>query len=100
MIRRTRTLTLIAAALLMPLGVMAADAPAPATDAPKATTAKPARKTALGCDETTSSRIRRDKGGKCTPSSAPTRTYTKEDIDTTGQADLSEALKRLDPRFH
>lgn len=99
MTRHSRTLTLIAAALLLPLGAVAADAAAPAADAPKASTAKPVKKTTLECD-TTSSRIRRDKGGKCTPSSAPTRTYTKEDIDSTGQTDLTEALKRLDPRFH
>jgi hypothetical protein len=32
-------------------------------------------------------------------SSQPTRSYSKEELDSTGQFDTGEALRRLDPRF-
>ena len=101
---------ILAAALLLPLGALAADAtpPQPSEAAQetrkdadtRAADAKPRKKAAMACEGATASRIRRNKAGECVHSAQPTRSYSKEDIDTTGQTDMGEALKRLDPRFH
>ncbi len=97
MTRNSRTLTLLAAALLLPLGgALAADTATPAKEAPKV-----AKKQPLDCTEATVSRIRRNlKEGECPKSATPSRTYSKQDLESTGQTDVNEALKRLDPRFH
>ena len=99
MSRTPRTLTMLAAALLASAGALAAETAVVSPDPPKATSTK-ATKTALECEDTTSSRIRRDKAGKCTKSASSARSYSREEIERTGQTDVSEALRRLDPRFH
>jgi hypothetical protein len=97
--RPAHSIAALAALLALPLGtVMAAEAPAaspaPARAAPEARHKEPAP-----CD-VTSTRIRRNRNGDCPASSQPTRSYTKDDLDSTGQTDVGEALRRLDPRFH
>jgi uncharacterized low-complexity protein len=120
-----RTLTALAAAILIPLGALAADPVAPATNAEstqatetpaadskatdsnatesKATDTKAAhskaRKADTKCEQSTSSRIRKNKGD-CGKDSQPTSTYSKEELESTGQTDTGDALRRLDPRVH
>lgn len=96
MSRYPRILTMLAAAFLASAGALAAEPAAVAPDMPKAT----AKKTSPDCEDTTSSRIRRDKAGSCAKSASPTRSYSREDIERTGQMDVGDALRRLDPRFH
>lgn len=48
------------------------------------------------CVVTTGSRIRRDPARACAPGE---HAYTPEDIAATGEMNLSEALRKLDPRF-
>ncbi len=89
----------LAMALVAPLGAVAAET-APAEPAAKeAREAKDARsKKAEPCIDT-SSRIRRQKAGECTPSAAPTRSWSREEIEQTGETDVGQALRKLDPRF-
>jgi hypothetical protein len=50
------------------------------------------------CATTTGSRIRRDPPVDC--DSAPgLRSYTADDINSTGEMDVSDALRKLDPRL-
>lgn len=97
------------AALLSPLGLSAEEA------AKKVAEEKPQKVAQVECAETvTGSRIRaarpakdavkdatkdKDKQAKCMTSSYPMRTWTKEDLEMTGQTDLAEALRQLDPAF-
>ncbi len=46
------------------------------------------------CDMVTGSHLRHE-GGQC--SASPGRTYSEDDIRNTGQTDLGQALKMLDP---
>jgi len=111
---KTPSLILVAA-LLLPLGAFAAEATPPKAEpaaearqdppdakadanASRAARRKAQRQADAACD-TTASRIRRNRAGECVPSSQPTRSYSKDDIDNTGQTDIAEALRRLDPRF-
>ncbi len=87
------------AALLSPLAMSAEEA------GKKAAEEKPQKVEAVDCQTITGSRIKaskpaKDKAGKCAASSSPTRTYTKEDLEMTGQTDLADALRQLDPTFH
>ena len=88
----------LAAALLLPLGAVAAEPAAPADKPVAAQEAKP-KKIDKSCESASASRIRKEKG-ECINSAAPTRSFSKEEIESTGQTDTAEALKRLDPRFH
>lgn len=101
MTRRFNPISILAAALLMPLGALAAETAAPPTDPPakEAPKAHVTKKPVEDCRETAATRIHKNKPGECAKSTQPTRTYTKEDLDSTGQTDTGEALKRLDPRF-
>lgn len=45
-----------------------------------------------------STRARTDKGKRCV--AAFGRVYTREDIDMTGEIDLADALRKLDPSIH
>jgi hypothetical protein len=110
-----RTLTALVAAFLIPLGALAADPVAPATNAQstqatetsaadsKATDSKAthskARKADTKCEQSTSSRIHKNKGD-CDKDSQPTSSYSKEELESTGQTDTGDALRRLDPRVH
>lgn len=71
--------------LLAPASLLAADA-----TKPKATQ----------CEKVTGSIIRPSEKKECkSASSQPMRTYTKEDIDRTGEISVAQALRKLDPRF-
>jgi hypothetical protein len=97
-------LTTCAIALLLPLGALAADPAAPAQSpasaqaAAQAVAAK-ARKDEKPCNAT-ASRIRKSNPKDCGNDAQPTRSYSREEIESTGQTDTAEALRRLDPRFH
>jgi hypothetical protein len=93
--RHSAFLTALAVAALLPLSSIAAE-PAPAA---AAATAK-AKKADKPCEPATASRIRKSKADDCKKDMPPAGTYTKEDLDSTGQTDTGEALRRLDPRFH
>ena len=56
-------------------------------------------RTANDCEATAATRVRGRRGAKCTPAANPTRTYTREELESTGEIDNKEALKRLDPRI-
>lgn len=72
-----------------------ADANAPA-DAKKA---KPAFDN--NCLRYTGTRIQqRDKNGKPVCNPVPGRAYSKQDIDRTGEIDLADALRKLDPSVY
>jgi hypothetical protein len=51
------------------------------------------------CAVTTGSRIRRDPPADCERATPGERSYTAEELATTGEMNLSEALRKLDPRF-
>ena len=73
------------------LALLAACATAPATRAPAAAAAKPP----LGCVGQTATRIPvKDDSTACAGFGS---TYTKQDIDNTGQTSLDRALPMLDP---
>ena len=94
---QSTALAALGATMLLSLGAVAAEAPARADGAIAATSK--ASKTESRCDASATSRIRR-KNDDCARSAAPTRTWTKQDLESTGQMDTGEALRRLDPRFH
>ena len=105
--RHSGMLATFAAALLLPLGAMAAEpAEKPESQSPTETQVqdeqgkKAQKKAEKPCTTSTASRIRRDKADTCGKESQPTRTYSREEIESTGQTDTAEALRRLDPRFH
>jgi hypothetical protein len=98
--------------LLMATGTAMAGEPAapketpaakPATEATAATaTADATAKTPLKkpCDQVSGTRIRPGSDRDCETSFGPNRKFTKEDIERTGQIDLAQALRMLDPIFH
>jgi hypothetical protein len=87
--------TLGVAALLAPATLLAAE---PATDTTAATAKK--SKAYLGCERVTgTSIIPSQKNGCKSSSSLPMRAYTQEEIQRTGETDLNQALRKLDPRF-
>jgi curli biogenesis system outer membrane secretion channel CsgG len=94
--RHTAAIAALALALSLPLGALAADAAASASkvEAPKA---KPVEKL---CDPPTSSRVRKSKTEECPKGAKQMSTYTQEDLQSTGETDTVEALRKLDPRFH
>lgn len=55
------------------------------------------------CDQVTGSRIRSGSragsGTACEPVGHPFRSYSAEELQSTGEMDLSEALRQLDPAF-
>ena len=90
---RSGLITALAAAGLLPLAALAADTPA----APSAPAAK-AKPVEIRC-ESTGSRIRHNKAEDCAKSTQPTTNYYEKDLQSTGQIDLSKALRELDPRI-
>ena len=96
MMRHTAVIAALALSLSLPLGAVAGDAPASANKvaAPKA---KPVEKL---CDPPTSSRVRKSKTEECPKGAKQMSTYTQEDLQSTGETDTVEALRKLDPRFH
>jgi hypothetical protein len=49
----------------------------------------------VACHEYATGSHLMDKGGKC--SSSPVRSYSQEDVQRTGQTDVGDALRMLDP---
>jgi hypothetical protein len=94
----TRPLILAFAAALA-LG----SAAAPADDTPvaqkpaAADAAKPAAKAPVDCPQT-GTRLRH-KAPHCV-SASPLRSYSQQELQMTGETDLGQALKKLDPIFH
>jgi hypothetical protein len=76
----------------------------------KATTATPAAATTTAdakpkslvkqCAAVTGTHIRPRVENECKASNGPQRSYSKDEIERTGQIDMAEALRRLDPSFH
>jgi hypothetical protein len=94
--RRSILLATLTLAGLFPLAAVAEDKPA--APAAAAQTATKAKKVEIVC-ETTSSRIRRTKIEDCGKAAQPTTNYYKHDLERTGQTDMGNTLKELDPRF-
>jgi hypothetical protein len=99
---RTRIITSLAIALLAPAGVIhAGDSPAP--EATPSADAKPEKKEAVKKDEpvcTTApgSRVRAAKPAECRKlAKQPYRSWSKDDLDSTGESNVADALRRLDP---
>lgn len=98
---RSITAAALASALLLPLTLHAGDEtppPAAKTEA-SATSAHKGAKADPRCEPTAQTRIRKNKAQGCIDIQ-PTRSYSREELENTGQTDTAEALKRLDPRFH
>jgi len=94
---RSGIITAFAVALVAPLGaVLAADANAPKGEAKEKVEAK---KEEAKCDTAPGSRIRQ-KAADCKKSAKqPYRSYSKDELDSTGETDINEALRKLDPIF-
>lgn len=105
---KPRNLLVVAAflGLLAPASLLAADAASdPAavsnTAAAPAKVADAHKPKAANCDRVTGSIIRPSAKRECkSASSQPMRTYTQEDIQRTGEMDVANALRKLDPSIH
>ena len=86
-----RSFAVLAAALLLPLGAMAADPPKPSPAA-----AAKAAKDERQCSMPTSPRLQK-KGDECEQAKERTCSHSKEELDSTGQANTADALRRLNP---
>jgi hypothetical protein len=73
-------------------------APALSADETPKSAAKPA-KHAAACPEVSGSRIRPRIENDC-KGAKPFRSYSQEDLQRTGEIDINEALRKLDPIFH
>lgn len=90
------------ASLLVVAGNAAAEEATPAQDAkatqqqqPKKPAAEPAK-----CTHAPGSRIRLSTPEDCAKASrGPFRSYSKEDLDRTGETNMADALRKLDPSF-
>lgn len=88
---RTRTLT----ALALAGGVLTGCASQPSMLA-----ARDRQNTSLEqCEQVTGSRIRAPDRTDCSPVGYPFRKISKDALDATGEIDLVEALRMLDPAF-
>lgn len=98
----TRPLALaVAAALVLAAPAIRADevaaAPQAAATTPAAATKAGAARKQADCPAT-GSRIQR-RGTQCA-ASGTLRSYSRQDLESTGEPDLGAALKKLDPIFH
>lgn len=91
------SLAALAAAFVLPVSAVATEPAAPAAVTSVAVTK--AKKVEKTCEATATSRIRRNTADDCAKQMQPTRTFTQRDLETTGQFDTAEALRRLDPRL-
>jgi hypothetical protein len=123
--RLRNLLVSIAAVLVSPVCLHAADAPAAATEAKPAAEAKsapateakatPTAQTVPGgtvaegtakpakpayCQSSGRIRVRVDSKNGCDSAQKPYRSYSKDQLDTTGKMSIDEALEELDPIFH
>lgn len=78
--------------VMLPLAGCAGMAPARVADAQAGESAEP------DCAYATGSRIRPRQVNRCAPN-RPLRSYSKEELDATGEIDLNNALRELDPAF-
>jgi cbb3-type cytochrome oxidase cytochrome c subunit len=86
---RSLALTFAIAGLLAPVTLLAADQ------------AKPAKpKHPASCENVSGTRILPSPKNACHAAIQPMRTYTKEDLDRTGEFSMAEALRKIDPIFH
>ncbi|MES2885005.1 MAG: hypothetical protein V4709_09390 [Pseudomonadota bacterium] len=78
-----------------------ADAPPPTNSVSEPVSKAAPKKPKARCEAETGSRIAspRSSNGVCDRSPYLTRTYSAEDLKSTGQIDLGAALERLDPGF-
>jgi hypothetical protein len=101
---RSRIIAILAVVLLLPIGLQAADsepaAKPKAEDKPAAeATTEAARKAEPKCEYITGSHIRRSPKVKCEDGSPGLRVFTADDLQSTGETDLHEALRKLDTRM-
>ncbi len=94
----------VAALMLLPMLLQAADAPAAPKAEDRPTTAKPGPdkpgkdKAAVNCEATDGSRIRKSKA-ECAASQDPgKRVISADELNNTGEMNTGDALRKLDPR--
>lgn len=94
MTRHSVSFSALAASLLLPLSAVAADVakPGPAAVAQAA-------KNERQCSMPTSSRLQK-KNDDCAEAKERTRSYSNRELNSTGQANAVEALRRLDPSVY
>jgi hypothetical protein len=76
----------------------AAAKPVATEAAAKEAAAKPAKPKA--CEYISGSRMRPSLADGCRTASGPLRVFTQEDLQRTGEIDMNQALRKLDPIFH
>jgi hypothetical protein len=85
------------------IAVMASLFMAAAIAGPEAKKEEPQKKAApeaAKCTQAPGSHIRLAKPEDCSKAArGPYRSYSKDELDSTGETDLGEALRKLDPRF-
>jgi hypothetical protein len=97
---RSGIIAAFAVALLAPLGaVRAGDTDtAPKAAAKENKENNEAKKEETKCDAAPGSRIKLSKPEECKKlAKQPFRSYSKEELDTTGEMDVGDALRKLDP---
>ena len=98
--RLSGTIAAIASALLLPAALQAADSePAAKPKAEEEGTKAAPRKTEAMCEYVTGSRIRHDPPVSCDSGTLGMRTFTGEDLRNTGETNIADALRKLDPRL-
>lgn len=103
---KTRDL-LVIAALTAPLAAFGGEAPMttafpakPAAEGASATADTPvATKKPKACEPVSGSHIRPSTARNCETLAQPMRSYSAEDIQRTGEMNLAQALRKLDPIF-
>lgn len=83
-------LSLGVAGVLAPVSLMAADTETASSDKPKAK---------AQCESVTATRIRPSPKDGCKSAATPSRSYSREEIERTGEIDMGEALRKIDPIF-
>jgi hypothetical protein len=101
--RHFRTIAILASALMLPIALQAADPKVPAKpkaeEKPAAEARQAASKAEPRCEYITGSRIRHKPKVKCDDGTPGLRVFTSDELQSTGEVDLAEALRRLDPRM-
>jgi hypothetical protein len=95
MTTRSGIIAAFAVALIAPLGAVQAADSAPKAAAKEKSEAK---KEEAKCDAAPGSRIKLSKPEECKKlAKQPFRSYSKEDLDNTGDINVADALRKLDP---
>jgi len=101
--RRSRIIAILAAALVLPVALQAADPKVPAKpkaeEKPAAEAKQVASKAEPKCEYITGSRIRHNPKVNCDDGTPGLRVFTSDELQSTGEVDVAEALRRLDPRM-